>query len=94
MGLQLGTPCINTFSGEATSDKTEVSFEQWYHEVQCIKYHYPESVVWESIVQSLKEAAADMARYMGATTSMAHILQKLSYFWHGGVIQSTYAKFL
>ena len=55
----------------------EVSFEQWYHEVQCVKDHYPESVVWEGIVQSLKGAAADMARYMGPTASMAHILQTL-----------------
>ena len=30
--------------------KTEVSFEQWYHEVQCTKDYYPESMVWESIV--------------------------------------------
>ena len=56
----------------------EVSFEQWYHEVQCVKDHYPDSVVQESIVMSLKGAVADMAWYMGPTTSMAHILQKLS----------------
>ena len=55
----------------------EVSFEQWYHEVQCVKDHYLESVVWESIKQSLKGAAADMARYMSPIASMAHIFQKL-----------------
>ena len=38
-GLHLGTPRINTFSGEAMPGKTEVSFEQWYHEVQCVKDH-------------------------------------------------------
>ena len=64
-GLHLGTRRINTFSGKAMPGKTEVSFEQWYHKVQCIKDHYPESVVWESIVQSLNRAAADMAQYMG-----------------------------
>ena len=58
--------------------KTEVSFEQWYHEVQCIKDHYPESVVQESIIKSLKGAAVDMAQYMGPATSVAHILQKLA----------------
>ena len=58
--------------------KTEVSFKQWYHEVQGIKDHYPESVVWESIVRSLKGVVADMAQYMGTTASVAHILQKLS----------------
>ena len=48
--LQLGTPCINTFSGKAKPGKMEVSFEQWYNKVQCMKDHYPESVVWESIM--------------------------------------------
>ena len=78
LGLCLGTPRINTFSGEAMPGKTEVSFEQWYHEVQCIKDHYQELVVWESIVQSLKGAAADMAWYMGPTASVIEILQKLT----------------
>ena len=70
-------PRINTFSGKAMPGKTDVSFEQWYHEVQCIKDHYLELVVWESIVQSLKGAAVDMAWYMGPTTSVTEILQKL-----------------
>ena len=58
--------------------KMEVLFEQWYHEVQCVKDHYPVSVVQESIVHSLKGAVADMARYMDPTTSVAHILQNLT----------------
>ena len=76
-GLRLDTPRINTFSGDATPGKTEVFFEQWYHEVQCVKDHYPEAMVWESIIWLLKGAAADMAKYMGPTASMAHILWKL-----------------
>ena len=76
--LQLGTQGINTFSGEAMPGKTEESFEQWYHEVQCVKVHYPESVVWESIVRSIKGAVVDMARYMDPTASVAHKLQKLT----------------
>ena len=74
MGLQLCTPQINTFSGDTMPGKMEVSFEQWYHEVQCVKDHYPESVVRESIEHSLKGVVADMARYMGHTASVAHIL--------------------
>ena len=71
-------PRINTFSGKAMPGKTKVSFsEQWYHEVQYMKDHYPESVVWESMVRFLKGAAADMARYMGPTASVSNILQKL-----------------
>ena len=75
--LRLDAPRINTISGDATPWKTEVSFEQWYHEVQCVKDHYPEAVIWERIIFSLKGAAVDKARYMGPTTSIAHILQKL-----------------
>ena len=78
LSLQLGTPRINTFSGKAIPGKTEVSFTQWNHEVQYIKDHYPESVVQESIVRSLKGAVADMARYTGPTTSVSNILQKLT----------------
>ena len=69
LGLHLGTLKINTFSGYVTPGKTEVSFEQWNHEVQCIKDHYPES---------LKGAVADMARYMGPTASVSDILDKLT----------------
>ena len=71
-------PGINIFSGDATLVKTKVSLEQQYHEVQCVKDHYPESVVWKSIIRSLKGAAAYMVQYMGPTTSMAHIFWKLS----------------
>ena len=76
--MWLGTLRINTFSGEATLGKTEVSFEQWYPEVQCVEDHYLESVVWKSLVRLLNGAVADMAQYMVPTTSMVHILQKLT----------------
>ena len=39
---------------------------------------HPESVVQENIIRSLQGAAVDMARYMGPTTSVAHILKRLS----------------
>ena len=35
-------------------------------------------MVWESIIQSLKGAMPDMARYMGPTISVDNILHKLS----------------
>ena len=78
LGLKIGTPKISTFSGNVAPGKTEVSYEQWSHEVQCIKDHYPELVVRESIMQSLKGAVADMACYMGPTASVSKILEKLS----------------
>ena len=93
--LCLGTPKINTFSGEATPGKTEISFQQWHHEVQYMKDHYPESVVWESIVRSLKGAVADMARYMGPTANVSDILQKLMViFWDSCIVWCIDAKFL
>ena len=45
--------------------------------MQCIKDHYLESVVRESIMQSLKGAAADMACYMGPTAGVSKTLEKL-----------------
>ena len=76
-GLCIGTPKISTFSGDVAPGKTEVSYKQWSHEVQCIKDHYLELVVRESIMRSLKGAAADMAHYMGPTASVSKILEKL-----------------
>ena len=32
-GLHISTPKISTFSGNAAPGKTEVSYEQWSHEV-------------------------------------------------------------
>ena len=77
LSLHIGTPKISTFSGDVAPGKTEVSYEQWSHEVQCIKDHYPELVVRESIIRSLKGAAADMAHYMGPTAGVSKILEKL-----------------
>ena len=76
--LRMGNPHINTFSCDATPGKTKVSFKQWYHKVWCIKDIYPEVVIQKSIIQSLKGATADMARYMGLATRIDHIFCKLS----------------
>ena len=78
LGLQIGTPKISTFSGNVAPSKTEVSYKQWSHEVQCVKDHYLESVVRESIMCSLKGAVADMAHSMGPTAGVSEILDKLS----------------
>ena len=78
-GLQIGTPKISTFSGNGAPGKTKVSYKQWSHEVQCVKDHYPRiGGSGESIMQSLKGAVADMARYMGPTAGVSDILEKLS----------------
>ena len=87
LGLCIGTPKISTFSGDIAPGKTEVSYKQWSHEVQCIKDHYPESVVRESIMRSLQEAAADMACYMGPTASVSEIFREtFSHLWYSCII--------
>ena len=91
LGLCLGTPKVNTFSSDVTPGKTGVSFEQWNHEVHCIKDHYPESVVWESIMRSLKGAVADMAWYMGPTASVSNILEEHFGHFNAKLLQN-YAK--
>ena len=70
-------------------------FEQWNHKVQWVKDHYPELVVWESIVRSLKGVAVDMVCYMGPTASVSEILQKInSNLWQSGIVGCPCAKFL
>ena len=76
LGLHIGTPKLNTFSSNVTPGKTEVSYEQWNHKVQCIKNNYPELVVQESIMRYLKGAAADMVQYMGPTACVSNIFKK------------------
>ena len=79
-GLRMGTPRINTFSGDATLGRKEGSYAQWYHKVKCVKDHYLEAVIWESITRLLKGAVADKARYVGPTASIDHILQNFQLF--------------
>ena len=43
-GLQLGSPDEH-FQWQTMLGMTEVSFKQWYHDVQCVQDHYPESMV-------------------------------------------------
>ena len=78
LGLCIGTPKISNFSGNVAPSKTLVSYEQWSHKIQCIKDHYSELVVRESIMRSLNGAAVDMAHYMGPTAGVSEILEKLS----------------
>ena len=53
---------------------------------QCVKDHYPELVVWESIVRSLKGAVVDMPWYMGPTTSVFDITPKSNnHIQHSGI---------
>ena len=94
-GLQISTPKISTFSGDMAPSKTEVSYEQWSHKVQCIKDHYPESVVRESIMQSLRGAVADMVLLYGPYCwCIWNFRETFHNIWYGCIIWHINAKFL
>ena len=85
---------INTFNGEAMLGKMEVSFEQWYHEVQCVKDHYPELVIWESTSKITKGGSG---RYHPGTWALLPVHGPYSTkanhnLWHCGIIQCFNAK--
>ena len=92
--LWLGTPHINTFIAvKATLSGTEVTFEQWYHEVQCVKDHYPKSVVWESIVRLLKGQPLAVGQTSGLVHGSHCQLLCPTYYKNQPVIFGTVASF-
>ena len=64
------------YNGDATPGKTEVSFKQWYHEVQCVKDHNPESMVWES-------SHGYGPIYGSYCQFCPYFMEAISLFWHG-----------
>ena len=50
--------------GEQPQGKGEVSFAQWAFEVQDAQHHYPEALVKEDIIKSLKPPAARDVRHL------------------------------
>ena len=52
-------PKFSTFSGDSTQ-KGEVSFQQWAFEIRCVMQSHREVTLREGIVQSLCRATADL----------------------------------
>ena len=70
-------PKVKTFSGETPTPKGEVSYEQWRHEIVCIREVYPVQTAMEGVRRSLRGQAADMVRYLGPTATVGDVVDKL-----------------
>ena len=68
---------IQTFSGTEPPPKDETTFEQWIHDVKEAQASFPEPVVRNWILRSLKGPPADAVRNLGPDASTANILQRL-----------------
>ena len=78
-GLQLGTPHINTFQQQSHTRQNGSVFWTMVPQGTVCKRPLPRVIGQRGVsILSLKGAVADMARYTGPTTSIAHILQKLT----------------
>ena len=71
------SPHLSSFSGEGTPGKRETSLEQWAIEVESVQGHYPEEVLWENIVRSLRVPATHIVRYLGAQACVTPNLSEL-----------------
>ena len=86
-GLRLRTPRINTFSGHTTPGKTEVSFEQWYHEVQCVKDHYPTVSSLGRYNQVSKRGNSGYDPIHGYYCQCSPEFEEaIGHFWHGSLL--------
>ena len=57
-------PNLSTLSGDSTQ-KGEVSFEQWVFWVNIVMQSHTEVTLWEGMVQSLHRAMADLVQHLG-----------------------------
>ena len=70
-------PKINIFTGSENPARSEVSYAQWIYEVRSLKSLYPEGLLREGIIKSLRGTAADLVRFLGPSATTAQILDKL-----------------
>ena len=68
-------PRLPVFSGA----KKDCSFDLWLYEVTCLQERkYKDSVIWEAVQRSLRDAAARTAMLLGPKADLASILSKLT----------------
>ena len=58
--------------------KGEISFEQWFYELQALRKTYTDSTIKEAIKRSLTGAADGTICNIGADTSLDSIIKKLT----------------
>ena len=87
LALQISTPKISTFSGDVAPSKTEVSYKPWSHKVQCIKDHYPESVVRERCYAVSERSSGRHGPLHGPYCQcLQNFGETHSNIWHGCII--------
>lgn len=75
---QVIPPKISFFSGE-TSNKVDVTYEQWMYEVQCLlddTSHSPETI-YQTIRRSLRGEAGHIAVRLGPDATMHELIRKM-----------------
>ena len=70
-------PNFTIFSGDSTQ-KGEVSFEQWAFEVKIVMQSHTEATLREGIAWSLCKAVAYLVWYLGPQVPVSEILNKLA----------------
>ena len=70
-------PHLNQFSGEVPQGKSEVSFDQWVLEHKSILKSYGETILQETMTQSLWGTMANSVWYLSLGASVTDILLKL-----------------
>lgn len=80
---QVYVPKLPLFSGSSEVPKGEVSFDVWEFEVKCLlnDSHLPESVLFQSIRNSLKGQARSMLMSIGEHARPVDIVNKLDGFY-------------
>ena len=69
---------LGRFSGEEPLPKNELTFEQWYHDIQCCQQQYPESILLPALRKSIVGKAKTVLRSLGPAYSVAAALEALS----------------
>ena len=74
----LGTSCLAIFSCvDPLLPKGEASYNQWAFEIWSLWPYYQEEVLCKGVIQSLKDDATEMVRYLGPAPSVDVILDRL-----------------
>ena len=74
----LSTPKLNIFRGEEFPGNNEVTFNQWILEVRSIQGLYPEAVICDVLIKSLKGTVADFVKF--GVVAPFEILMQSSFF--------------
>ena len=84
-------PKFSIFSGGSTQ-KGEVSFQQWAFEVKSVMQSHMEVILWEGILWSLCRTMAYLVWYLDLHTPISEIMNKLELLC--GILQYFNVEFL